>query len=288
MAKTVVESSQDACKLFDDAAKILGYDLLELCLGGPADKLDSTRFSQPAIFVASMAALSKLAADQPELPPQVSYAAGLSLGEYTALTFAGAISFEDALRVVAARGAAMQDAAEAVSGGMTSILGLDLPQVEQLCTESRKEGEVLQIANLLAPGNIVISGHKEACERAGVAAEIMGAMKAIPLAVAGAFHTSIMEPAVERLATALDRAALNAPRLPVVMNVDSFPHTDPVEIRDLLQRQVCSPVLWESSMRRLLSDGCDSFREVGPGRVLRGLLKRIDRKVPCDGVEGMD
>jgi [acyl-carrier-protein] S-malonyltransferase len=168
---------------------------------------------------------------------------------------------------------------------MVSILGLDLPQVEALCQRAA-QGELLQVANLLSPGNIAVSGTKAACERVAAMAADAGAMKAIPLAVAGAFHTAIMQPAVERLAAALSDIPLNKPRIPVVSNVDGRPHDDPEEIRDLLIRQVVSPVRWEDSMRWLLANGCDRFYEVGPGRVLRGLMKRIDRKAECAGVEG--
>jgi [acyl-carrier-protein] S-malonyltransferase len=179
----------------------------------------------------------------------------------------------------------MQDAANAVKSGMVSILGLEKEKIEQLCQQARGAGEVLQIANYLCPGNIVVSGHKGACERVATLAEPAGAMKAIPLAVAGAFHTSLMQPAVERLSKALADVKLKQPRIPVVFNVDAKTHTDPGEIRDLLVRQVVSPVLWEDSLRKLLTDGCGPFWEVGPGRVLRGLLKRIDRKAEADGVE---
>jgi [acyl-carrier-protein] S-malonyltransferase len=177
----------------------------------------------------------------------------------------------------------MQDASDAIPSGMVSILGLDRKQVEGLCDEARK-GDVLQIANLLCPGNIVISGTNAACLRAAELAPAAGAMKAVPLAVAGAFHTSIMKPAVERLTAALAQAPLNRPKIPVISNVDALPHEDPEEIRRLLIQQVVSPVLWEDSLRQLIGQGCGEFYEVGPGRVLRGLLKRIDRKLACHGV----
>ena len=167
---------------------------------------------------------------------------------------------------------------------MVSILGLDLPQVEALCRRAA-QSDVLQIANLLCPGNIVISGTKAACGRVAEMAADAGAMKTIPLAVAGAFHTPIMQPAVERLTAALADVPLRKPRIPVVSNVDAQPHDDPAEIRDLLIHQVVSPVRWEDSMRWLLANGCDRFYEVGPGRVLRGLLKRIDRKAECFGAD---
>jgi [acyl-carrier-protein] S-malonyltransferase len=285
MGRLLVESTPSAREVFERANAVLGYDLLAVCLEGPAEKLDSTVYSQPALFVTSLAALEWLKANKPNVVDSCSACAGLSLGEYTALVFAGVMSFEDGLRVVQERGRAMQDAADAVKSGMVSILGMEREPIEKLCADARAEGEVLQIANCLCPGNIVVSGHKGACERVAEMATKAGAMKTIPLAVAGAFHTSIMQPAVERLAKALAGVALQPPRIPVIGNVDATAHSDPEEIRELLTRQVVSPVLWEDSQRKLLADGYSPFWEVGPGRVLRGLLKRIDRKAASDGVE---
>jgi [acyl-carrier-protein] S-malonyltransferase len=285
MGRKLVETTPAAKEVFERARGILGYDLLEACLQGPAEKLDSTVYSQPALFVTSLAALEWLRANNPDVLNGCQAAAGLSLGEYTALVFAGVMSFEDGLRVVQERGRAMQDAANAVPSGMVSLLGLDKEKIEKLCEEARGPGEVLQIANFLCPGNIVVSGHKAACQRVASLAEGAGAMKAISLAVAGAFHTKIMQPAVERLSKALSDVKLKQPRFPVIFNVDAAAHEDPGEIRDLLVRQVVSPVLWEDSLRKMLAHGHGPFWEVGPGRVLRGLLKRIDRKAEADGVE---
>jgi [acyl-carrier-protein] S-malonyltransferase len=285
MGRPWAESIPAAGALYERANAVLGYDLAKICFEGPADTLDSTVRSQPALFVTSLAALESLKASSPDIVAQCHAAAGLSLGEYTALVFAGVMDFESGLKVVQERGSAMQAASDATPSGMVSILGLDLPQVEALCQRAA-QGELLQVANLLSPGNIAVSGAKAACERVAAVAADAGAMKAIPLAVAGAFHTAIMQPAVERLAAALADVRLNKPRIPVVLNVDARPHDDPEEIRELLIRQVVSPVRWEDSMRWLLANGCDRFYEVGPGRVLRGLMKRIDRKAECAGVEG--
>jgi [acyl-carrier-protein] S-malonyltransferase len=167
---------------------------------------------------------------------------------------------------------------------MVSILGLDNEKIEALCQEVCDQGEILQIANYLCPANTAVSGHNAACERVAEAAVKAGAMKAIPLAVAGAFHTPIMQPAVDRLASALEGVQLRSPRIPVVSNVDAQPHDDPETIRRLLVEQVMSPVRWEDSMRWLLDEGFDAFHEIGPGRVLRGLLRRIDRKAACENV----
>ncbi len=285
MGRLLVETTPQAKEVFDRAEKILGYDLLSICLNGPAEKLDSTVYSQPALFVTSIAALEWLKINKPDVYTSCQAAAGLSLGEYTALVFAGVMSFEDGLRVVQERGRAMQDASDAVPSGMVSILGLDAEKIQKACDDARAEGEVLQIANYLCPGNIVVSGNKGACERVADLATKAGAMKTIALAVAGAFHTPLMQPAVERLKKALSSVTLNKPRFPVVSNVDAHPHDNPDEIRDLLVKQVVSPVQWEASIRKMLSHGHAPFWEIGPGRVLRGLLKRIDRKAEADGVE---
>jgi len=270
--------------LFDRAASILGYDLYKLCTEGPAAELDSTVHSQPALFVSSLAALEQLKQDSPQLVESCSATAGLSLGEYTALVFAGVMDFETGLRVVQERGRAMQDAADATSSGMVSVLGMERDQVEKLVDEARSD-QVLEIANLLCPGNIVCSGETAACERLVTLATAAGAMKVIPLAVAGAFHTSLMQSAVERLKKALTDVPMKKPRIPVVSNVDARPHDDANEIRELLIKQVCSQVRWEDSMRYLLDTvGITQFYEIGSGRVLAGLLKRISRKTPIENV----
>ena len=285
MGRQLAESLPAARALYDQANQILGYDLAKLCFEGPAEQLDSTVHSQPALFVTSLAGLEFLKANQPEVVSSAAATAGLSLGEYTALVFAGVMSFEDGLKVVQQRGRAMQDAADAVPSGMVSILGMEAVKIEELCTQARGPGEVLQIANYLCPGNIVVSGHKTACAKVAELATAAGAMKTIPLAVAGAFHTSIMQPAVEKLTTALAGVKLSSPRIPVVSNVDAAVHNDPEEIRSLLVKQLVSPVRWEDSQRYLLSQGYSPHWEIGPGRVLRGLLKRIERKASTEGVE---
>jgi [acyl-carrier-protein] S-malonyltransferase len=283
MGRQLAETLPAARKLYDQAGEILGYDLARLCFEGPAAELDSTVYSQPALFVTSLAAIESLRQDKPDAVLACEAAAGLSLGEYTALVFAVAMDFESGLKLVQQRGAAMQDAADSVASGMVSILGLERPQVESLCDQARGD-DVLQIANFLCPANIVVSGTNAACERVAQLAEKSGAMKAIPLAVAGAFHTPIMQPAVERLAAALADVRMNPPAIPVVSNVDARPHSDPEEIREIMIRQVVSPVRWEDSMRYLLEQGFSQFYELGPGRVLRGLLRRIDRQASCENV----
>lgn len=284
MGAALAEALPAARDLFDRASAILGYDLLDLCTAGPAERLDATEFSQPALFTCSLAALEKFRVEQPQIVDECAATAGLSLGEYTALVFAGAMDFETGLRLVQERGRAMQAAADLTPSGMVSILGMERDAIDAHCNDARG-GDVLQVANLLCPGNIVVSGHREACSRVTQLAEQAGAMKVIPLAVAGAFHTPLMQPAYDRLAAAVANADIRSPRIPVISNVDALPHSDPAEIRELLVRQLVNPVLWEASMRRLLGEeGIERCYEIGPGRVLTGLLKRIDRKFPCENV----
>ncbi len=284
MGREASESIPAAQQLFDEAKAILGYDLQAVCYDGPAEKLNSTAFSQPALFVCGLAAYERFKAERPEEAGQCDAVAGLSLGEYTALVVAGVLDFETALRVVQIRGEAMQAAADANPSGMVSLLGMTPESVEQLCQECREEGEVLQIANLLCPGNIVVSGHKPACARITERAVDAGAMKAIPLTVAGAFHTSLMDSAVDRLRDALADAEMHDAKIPVIANVDATPHTKGEDFRSLLPKQVVSPVRWEDSIRFLLDNEHNRFFELGPGRVLTGLMKRIHRKTPCENI----
>jgi [acyl-carrier-protein] S-malonyltransferase len=283
MGKQLYETLAAARKLFDDAAEILGYQLIDVCVNGPEERLNSTVVSQPALFVASLAALESLRSSDPAAEGQCVATAGLSLGEYTALVFAGALSFADGLRLVQQRGQAMQAASDATPSGMVSVLGLDTDKVEEVCIRASTAG-LVKIANHLCPRNIVVSGAKAACDEVERLAPEMGAMKTIRLAVAGAFHTDIMRPADQALAKALANVTLRAPRIPVWSNVDAKPHTDPQEIRELLVRQVLQPVLWEKTMRGLLAQGVERFYEIGPGRVLAGLLKRVERKADCQNI----
>ncbi len=271
--------------LFDRANEILGFDLRAACFDGPADALEATDVSQPAIFVASLAALEGLKAEQPDLVDQVAGAAGLSLGEYTALVFAGAMDFASGLQVVRRRGQAMQAAAEATRSGMASVLGLDDAKIDELCRRVNEAGGRLWKANMLCPGNVAVSGDDAGLAQVDTIATELGAMKVVRLAVAGAFHTPLMKPADDQLAEALAAVDVRAPRLPVYSNVTAAPHPDdPAVIRRTLADQVTKGVRWEESMRRMAADGFDTFYEVGPGRVLTGLWKRIDRKMPCTSI----
>jgi [acyl-carrier-protein] S-malonyltransferase len=269
--------------LFDRAGEVLGFDLRKLSFEGPPEALEATDVSQPAIFVASLAALAGLRKSEPDVVFACAGAAGLSLGEYTALVFADAFDFETALRVVQRRGQAMQAAALATPSGMASVVGLDEAGIDELCQRVAPFGRLYK-ANLLGPGNIVVSGEKAALEHVEAAALELGAGRVIPLAVAGAFHSGLMRPADDQLTEALRAAPIRTPRIPIYSNVDASPHSEPDEIRLTLVAQVISGVRWEDSMRRMLADGFDTFYEIGPGRVLTGLLKRIDRKTPCTSV----
>lgn len=278
MGKGLLERSENARVLFTKASEILGYNLGNLCVDGPEVQLHLTNHSQPALFVHSMAALADFVQQNPSILDSVVAVAGLSLGEYSALACSQAISFEDGVRLVQQRGSAMQDAASAVPSGMMSILGLDRVPLESVCDSARQAGEILQIANLLCPGNIAISGHLASIEAASAIATAAGAMKTIRLNVAGAFHTDIMKSAVGRLDSALSATHFNDSRFRLFSNVDAQPHVAASDFAPLLMKQVVSPVQWESTLRNLLADGVELFYEIGAGRVLAGTLKRVDRK----------
>lgn len=282
MGASLAASLAAAKTLFEQAATVLGYDLLAVCTNGPAEKLNATDISQPAIFVASLAALESLKQSEPAAADGVIATAGLSLGEYTALVFAGAMSFADGLAVVRERGRAMQAAAVATPSGMVSALLLDPPKVEEVVQEAGVAGRIW-IANYLCPGNTVLSGETAAIDAAEKLIEAKGG-KPVRLPVAGAFHTDLMRPADQELAAALEKAEIRSPMIPVWSNVDAHSHSDPSEIRSLLVRQVLNPVRWEETMRNFLAAGVERFYEIGPGKVLAGLLKRINRKTECKNV----
>jgi len=283
MGRWLIENHPIARDLYQRASALLGYDLIELSLAGPAARLDATEFSQPALFVASMAAAEVLRSDQPDLIQRVKAVAGLSLGEYSALCFAGGLDFESALTLVQRRGQAMQAAADQVQSGMASVIGLELDALQAVCDQARLAGEVLQPANLLCRGNIAVSGHRTALARLDQVATDAGASKVIPLAVAGAFHTELMRPAAAALAEAISAVTFRPLAIPVFSNVDAQSHTDTGDFKTLLAQQLISPVLWESCVNAMTQAGIEGFVEVGTGRVLRGTIKRINRKLPVDG-----
>jgi len=277
-----------AKSLFDEAGEILGYDLLQRCVEGPKELLDSTEVSQPAIFVASMAAVEKLKQDEGQDALEAATCAmGLSLGEYSALCFAGAISFADGVKITKARGEAMQAASDSVDSGMVSIIGLNKEKVAEVCeAASEKSGESIRIANYLCTGNYAVSGSSKACD---VVAEIakpeFKARMTIKLAVAGAFHTDFMAPAVSALEEVLETIDIKKPRIPVISNVDAKPHSDPSSIKKLLATQVTNPVQWENTMNSILTDDFERAVELGPGKVTAGILKRFSKTAECVNIQ---
>ena len=283
-------------QIYKKANNILGFDLSQICFEGPAEKLNTTTISQPAIFVTSAAVLEALRTSPETKSIAAKITAGLSLGEYTALYAAGVISFEDTLVLVQKRGQAMQAAADATQGAMLSIIGLDEEKVIQICTEAG-QGELLKAVNFNCPGQIVVSGGKDACSRAAVLAEKYGAVKAIQLEVAGAFHTEMMEGAASALSEALknteisepvDKKIISSSDTKIISNIDAEYYTSAEKIRQGLTKQLTHPILWQKCMERLLADGVEKFYEIGPGRVLTGLMKRINRKIKVINISSLD
>ncbi len=283
MGRWLIDNFPVARNLYVRASDLLGYDLIELSISGPATRLDATEFSQPALFVASIAAAEVMRVEQPDTISKVTAVAGLSLGEYSAICFAGGLDFDSALRLVQRRGQAMQAAADQVESGMASVIGMELDALQAVCDQAKIGDEVLQPANILCRGNIAVSGHRTALARLEAVATAAGASRVIPLSVAGAFHTELMDPAAAALAEAVADARFMPLAMPVFSNVDARIHTDSADFRTLLSRQLVSPVLWERCVMAMIDDGCKGFIEVGSGKVLRGTIRRIDRKMPIDG-----
>jgi [acyl-carrier-protein] S-malonyltransferase len=281
MGKDVAEQFPAAKVIFDKANKIAGFDLAKVCFEGPAEQLNTTTMSQPAIFTVSAAILEAMR-NVASLKPDVT--AGLSMGEYTALYAAGLISFEDGLLLVKKRGEAMQAAADASSGGMAAIIGLDEEKTKALCKEAG-QNELLEPVNFNCPGQIAISGTKSACQRAEQLAEKYGAMKAIRLEVAGAFHTSMMSPAAKALSEALAKTKISEPAgVKVIANISVEYYASSAQIREGLTKQLVQPIYWQKCVERMLADGVEKFYEIGPGKVLTGLMRRINRKADIDNI----
>lgn len=285
MAVDLVAEFDVAREVFDRASAASRLDLLRLCKYGPAEQLTLTEHAQPAILTASIAAWEVL---RSHLDPKIRAVAlaGHSLGEYSALVASGAMSLEHAVRVVHARGQAMQRAVPAGVGKMAALMGLDPDKVLEICKEASGD-EVVEPANFNAPAQIVIAGHAAAVERACEKAKEAGA-KAIPLEVSAPFHCSLMRPAAEMLAPVLERTPIATAEIPVIRNVDAKAHGGPDYIREALLQQVTSPVRWVQCVESLQAAGAARFVEVGPGRVLSGLLKRIDRSLDVSNVEDVD
>jgi [acyl-carrier-protein] S-malonyltransferase len=276
MGRALAEASKAAAAVWDEADAALGFALSRLCFEGPEADLALTANTQPAVLTASVAAAAALA--ERGVSPRL--AAGHSLGEYSALVVGGALQFADAVRLVRRRGEFMQEAVPVGTGAMAALLGVDLTTAEQVCAEA-SQGEVVGVANINSPGQIAIAGHRAAVERAVAAAAARGAKKSVMLPVSAPFHCALMKPAADRLAAELERVPVSAPRIAVVRNVDAGVTTTADEVKPFLVQQVASPVRWTDCTERLQREGATAFIEVGPGRVLTGLLKRT-----LDGVRG--
>jgi len=276
MGKRLADASPAAAAVWRKADEAVGFPLSRLCFEGPADELALTANTQPAILTASVAAAAVLA--ERGISPDLC--AGHSLGEYSALVVSGALDFADAVRLVRKRGEFMQDTVPVGTGAMAALMGLDVEAAEKACAEAA-QGEVVNVANINSPGQIVIAGHRAAVERALKVAAALGGKKSVLLPVSAPFHSALMKPAADRLAAELERVAVRAPRVPVVRNVDAGLTTTADDVKPFLIRQVASPVRWADCLMTLAREGATVWLEVGPGRVLSGLLKRT-----IDGARG--
>jgi [acyl-carrier-protein] S-malonyltransferase len=275
MGKELYETNEKYAEIFKKADERLQHNLSEIMFEGPEDALRRTENTQPALLTMSVAAMEAIK----EVGIQPDYVAGHSLGEYSALVAAGAITFEDAVYAVRMRGLFMEEAVPTGQGAMSAVLGMDHQQLEKITEAVTNDGNSVQLANLNCPGQIVISGTAEGVKLAGAQAKEAGAKRIIPLSVSGPFHSQLMKPAAEKLAAVLDEITISDSVIPVVANVTAKEETTSKEIKENLIIQVYSPVLWEDTVRRLLDLGVDTFVEVGPGNVLSGLVRKIERKV---------
>lgn len=277
MGKDLYENNAEAHDLFEKANEILGFRITDIMFAGTDEELKQTRVTQPAIFLHSVILAKSLGE---EFKPDMT--AGHSLGEFCALVTAGALSFEDGLRLVSARAQAMQKACDLHPGTMAAIIALPDEKVEEICAAI--DGTVV-CANYNCPGQLVISGDVEAIDLACEAAKAAGAKRALKLNVSGAFHSPCMEPARAELAHAIDATEFKAPICPVYQNVDALPHTDPVEIKANLIAQLTAPVRWTQTVRNMVADGATEFVEIGPGKVLQGLVSKIEKSVSVSGMQ---
>ncbi len=275
MGKDFYARYKEAQDVFSQANEILGFDVAALCFHGKQDELNKTSVCQPAILVSSLAILEVLKRNSSIRSDACLATAGLSLGEYTAHVAAGSMTFRDAVRLVYKRGMFMQEACNANPGGMVSIIGLDDEKVEQICAEIRPSG-VICAANYNSPGQVVISGEKALLERASVLAKERGARMVVPLKVDGAFHSDLMIPASDKLSKELESTPISRPVIPVVSNIHAQYVKEPDEIKTSLAKQLNNPVRWHQSVSLLIQNGCNQFYEIGPGKTLSGLMKRID------------
>ena len=280
MGKDLYDNNPLAKKLFEQANEILGYRITDIMFNGTDDELKQTKVTQPAVFLHSV--ISALCMGEAFDPKMV---AGHSLGEFSALVAAGALTFEDGLRLVYARAMAMQKACEAAPSTMAAIIALSDEAVESICAEVSKPGNVCVPANYNCPGQLVISGNIDAINEACEKMKAAGAKRALPLKVGGAFHSPLMQPAKDELQAAIEKTNVNAPKCPVYQNVDGMPHTDPTEIKQNLIAQLTSSVRWTMCVQNMIADGADDFTECGPGKALQGMIAKINREVSVHGIE---
>lgn len=280
MGKELYENNATAKALFDKADEILGFKITEIMFAGTDEQLKQTNVTQPAVFLHSV--ITALCLGEDFNPDMV---AGHSLGEFSALVAAGAISFEDGVRLVAARANAMQKACEANPGLMAAIIGLPDEKVEEICNSVSEKDNVVVAANYNCPGQLVISGSVEAIEKACEALKAAGAKRALPLKVGGAFHSPLMQPAKDELQAAIEATVFSAPKFPVYQNVDGKPHTDAEEIKANLIAQLTSSVRWTSSVQNMIADGATEFTECGPGKALQGMIGRIGKDLTVTGIQ---
>lgn len=279
MGKDLYDNNALAKELFDKADEVLGFKITDIMFAGTDEQLKETKVTQPAVFLHSV--ISALCLGD-EFKPDMT--AGHSLGEFSALVAAGALSFEDGLKLVAARANAMQKACEANPGTMAAIIALPDEKIEEICKEVSAEGGVVIPANYNCPGQLVISGDTDAINKACEKLKAAGAKRALPLKVGGAFHSPLMQPAKEELQAAIEKTSFSAPKCPVYQNVDGKPHTDPEEIKQNLIAQLTSSVRWTDCVRNMIANGADEFIECGPGKALQGMIGRIDKTMNAHGI----
>ncbi len=280
MGKDLYETNHKAKELFDKANEILGFEITKIMFEGTAEELKQTKVTQPAVFLHSV--IKSICLGDEFNPDMVG---GHSLGEFSALVAAGALSFEDGLKLVSKRAMAMQKACEAAPSTMAAIIGLPDEKIEEICAGISKEGHIVVPANYNNPGQLVISGNKEAIAEACEAMKAAGAKRALPLPVGGAFHSPLMQPAKDELQAAIEATDFSAPKCPVYQNVDAKAHTDAEEIKKNLIAQLTAPVKWTYEVQAMIAAGATDFTECGPGKALQGMIAKIDRSVSIQGVQ---
>ncbi len=279
MGKDLYDNNEKAKELFEKANEILGFRITDIMFEGTDEELTQTKVTQPAVFLHSV--ISALCLGEDFTPAMV---AGHSLGELSALVAAGALSFEDGVKLVSARAIAMQKACEAAPGTMAAVIGLPDEKIEEICAEVSTDGNIVVAANYNCPGQLVISGNVDAINAACEKLKAAGAKRALPLKVGGAFHSPLMQPAKEELEKAIKATTFSEPKCPVYQNVDAQPHTDPAEIQANLIAQLTSSVRWTASVQNMIKAGADDFTECGPGKALQGMIGRIDKTVSAHGI----